>query len=133
MRYLIPLDPRTKKNSMTIAYNRKTNKPFIKQSEKYDDFEIAASYFLRPKPPKPIDYPVTVRCIFYMKTRRKVDKSNLEAAIHDILVKFGILADDNRDIVASTDGSRVYYDKNNPRVEIEISRLDEEYEVWKTN
>jgi len=133
MRYLIPLDPRTKKNSMAIVYNRKTGKPFIKQSEKYDDFEIAASYFLRPKPPKPIDYPVTVRCIFYMKTRRKVDKANLEAAIHDILVKYEILADDNRDIVASTDGSRVYYDKANPRVEIEISRLEEEYEVWKTN
>lgn len=131
MRYLIPLDPRTKKNHMAIVYNKKTGRPFIKQSEDYDDFAIAASYFLRPKPSKPIDYPVTVRCVFYMKTRRKVDKSNLEASIHDILVKYDILEDDNRDIVASTDGSRVYYDKENPRVEIEISPLKEEYEVWK--
>ena len=130
-KYLIPLDPRTKKNSMAIAYNRKTGRPFIKQSERYDDFEIAASYFLKPKPKNPIDYPVTVRCVFYMKTRRKVDKSNLEASIHDILTKYGIIADDNRDIVASTDGSRVYYDKENPRVEIQITPLEEEYEVWK--
>jgi hypothetical protein len=33
---------------------------------------------------------------------------------------------DNRDIVASHDGSRVYYDKQRPRVEIEI-------EAWETS
>ena len=128
--FLIPGNPVSKKNSQRIATNRKTGKPFILQSKNYNDFETAASYFLQPKPKKPIEYPVTVKCTFYMKTRRKVDKSNLEAAIHDILVKYGILDDDNRDVLASTDGSRVYYDKNNPRVEIEISQLQEEYEVW---
>ena len=129
-RYLIPENPISKKNSQRIATNHKTGKPFILQSKNYTDFEAAASYYLQPKPKDPIDYPVTVRCIFYMRTRRKVDKSNLEAAIHDILTKFGIIADDNRDIVASTDGSRVYYDKDNPRVEIEISPLKEDYEQW---
>ena len=59
----------------------------------------------------------------------KRDKSN--KIVHDILTKYDIIEDDNRDIVASTDGSRVYYDKENPRVEIEISPLKEEYEVWK--
>ena len=130
-RYLIPGNPVSKKNSQRIATNKKTGKPFILQSKNYNDFETAAAYFLQPKPKKPIDYPVTVRCIFYMQTRRKVDKSNLEAAIHDILTKYDIIDDDNRDIVASTDGSRVYYDKENPRVEIEISPLNEEYEQWK--
>lgn len=130
-RYLIPGPPISKKNSQRIGTNHKTGKPFILPSKNYTDFESTAAYFLQPKPPNPIDYPVTVRCIFYMPTRRKVDKSNLEEAIHDILTKYGIIADDNRDIVASTDGSRVYYDKTNPRVEIEISQLQEEYEVWK--
>ena len=130
-RYLIPGNPVSKKNSQRIVTNKATGKPRIIQSKVYNDFETAASYFLQPKPKKPIDYPVTVRCIFYMQTRRKVDKSNLEAAIHDILTKYGIIDDDNRDIVASTDGSRVYYDKTNPRVEIEISPLGEEYEQWK--
>lgn len=129
-RYLIPGPPISKKNSPRIVTNHKTGKPFILPSKNYTDFEAAAAYFLQPKPPNPIDYPVTVRCIFYMPTRRKVDKSNLEEAIHDILTKYDIIADDNRDIVASTDGSRVYYDKANPRVEIEISPLQEEYEVW---
>ena len=129
--YTIPTAPVSKKNSQRIVTNHKTGKPFIIQSAKYEDYEATASYFLQPKPKKPIDYPVTVKCTFWMPTRRKVDKSNLEAAIHDILVKYGILDDDNRDVLASTDGSRVYYDKTNPRVEIEISPLQEEYEVWK--
>lgn len=129
-RYLVPEIPRSKKNSQQICINRKTGRRFVRQSDQYNDFETAASYYLQPKPKKPIDYPVTVKCTFWMPTRRKVDKSNLEAAVHDILVKYGVLDDDNRDVVASTDGSRVYYDKTNPRVEIEISPLQEEYEVW---
>ena len=129
-RYLIPEIPRSKKNSQQICINRKTGRRFVRQSDQYNDFETAASYYLQPKPKKPIDYPVTVKCTFWMPTRRKVDKSNLEAAVHDILVKYGVLDDDNRDVLASTDGSRVYYDKTNPRVEIEISPLQEEYEVW---
>ena len=78
-----------------------------------------------------IDYPVNVKAVFYMPTRRKVDISNLNSAIHDILVDARVISDDNRDVVAATDESRVYYDKNNPRVEITITPIDEEYEQWK--
>lgn len=130
MKYLIPVAPVSKKNSQRIVTNRITGKPFIIQSQQYEDFEATASYFLKPKPEQPIDYPVTVKCLFYMPTRRKVDTSNLVAAVHDILVKFRILADDNRDIIASTDGTRTYYDKTNPRVEIEINPYEGEYETW---
>lgn len=130
-KYLIPTAPVSKKNSQRIVTNKVTGKPFIIQSVQYEDFETTASYFLKPKPSKPIDYPVTVKCIFYMPTHRRVDTSNLVAAIHDILVKHGILSDDNRDIIASTDGTRTYYDKQNPRVEIEITPYEGEYEVWK--
>ena len=45
---------------------------------------------------------------------------NLLQAVDDILVEAGILADDNYCIVAGHDGSRVYYDKQNPRTEIGI-------------
>ena len=129
-RYTIKLPPVTKKNSQKIMINTHSGRPFIGQSRQYVEYEEAAGYFLVPKPPRPIDYPVAVRCVFYTKTRRRVDKANLEAAVHDILVKYRILADDNRDIVASTDGSRVYYDKDRPRVEITISPLCETYEQW---
>ena len=65
-----------------------------------------------------------------MPKKRNVDKANLNAAIHDILVKYDVLADDNRNIIASTDGTRTYYDKLNPRAEIEISNFNEDYAQW---
>ena len=34
------------------------------------------------------------------------------------------MKDDNNRIVVSTDGSRVLYDKHNPRTEVEIERTD---------
>lgn len=129
--YTIPIAPVSKKNSQRIAVNSKTGKAFILPSEKYSDYEAAASYFLRPKPKKPIDFPVTVRAIYYMPTRRRVDTANLNSALHDILVRYGILADDNRDIIASTDGTRTYWDKANPRTEVYIEEYEEQYETWK--
>jgi Holliday junction resolvase RusA-like endonuclease len=59
-----------------------------------------------------------------MPTRRKVDITNLLSATHDILTKHNVIADDNMDIVVSVDGSRVFYDKENPRTEITISRTE---------
>ena len=49
---------------------------------------------------------------------------NLLEATCDILVTAGVLADDNSKIVAAHDGSRVLYDKESPRVEITIERMD---------
>lgn len=127
IKFTIPLPPISKKNSQQIVVNPKTGRPFIMPSKKYKEYERDAQYFI----PKQIyiNAPVNVKCLFYMPTRRRVDKSNLEAAIHDILVAAGLLADDNRDIVAGTDGSRVFYDKENPRTEIEITYI-ENYEMW---
>ena len=68
--------------------------------------------------------PVEVKCLFYMPTRRKVDLTNLLEAIDDILVYAGTLADDNSSIIVSHDGSRVLYDKENPRTEVYISRYE---------
>lgn len=39
----------------------------------------------------------------------------------DALVAAGVLADDNSQIIVSHDGSRVLYDKDNPRTEVTIS------------
>ena len=61
-----------------------------------------------------------------MPTRHRVDLVNLLEATCDILVECGLLADDNSKIVVSHDGSRVEYDKYNPRVEIEITPAEEE-------
>lgn len=71
-----------------------------------------------------------VATVFYMPTRRKVDLTNLMEAAHDTLVDAKILADDNNTIIVSVDGSRVLYDKSNPRTEIFIEEmLDDEQPV----
>lgn len=66
-----------------------------------------------------------MQCVYYMATRRKVDLANLIEATCDILVTAGVLADDNSRIVAAHGGSRVDYDKQNPRVEIWIEEMEE--------
>lgn len=121
--YTVPGPPITKKNSQRIFRNPRTGKPFITKSAAYEDYEAAASYWLQPIPPAPIETPCTVKCTYYMPTRRLVDLTNLLEATHDLLVRFRILKDDNSRIVCSVDGSRVYTDKENPRTEITIEEL----------
>lgn len=122
MNFSIQLPPITKKNSQQIYRNRRTNKPFISQSDAYKRYEADAGYFLRPVG---IDYPVNVKAVYYMPDDRKVDIANLHSALHDTLKKHSVVKDDNCKIIASTDGSRVEVDKDNPRTEIEIRRIGE--------
>lgn len=92
-------------------------------SKQYKDYEVACAEFITQLPFNTIDCPVNVKCEYYMPTKRRVDLVNLEEATLDVLVAYGIIADDNSNIVASMDGSRVFYDKKNPRTEIEITIL----------
>lgn len=119
---MIPLNPRTKKNSQQIMINHKTGKPFVMQSSKYKEYEKNAGWFLK-KLPKPINEPVNVKCVFYRETKIRCDLSNLLEAAMDILVEYGILADDNFNIITGFDGSRVYVDKDKPRTEITIETV----------
>ncbi len=124
MRFVIELIPRTKKNSQRI-FRGNNGRIFIAPSKAYKDYEKEAGYFLR-KPERPIDYPVNIRALFYMPTRRRVDLVNLQEALCDVLVVHRIIADDNYRIVASMDGSRVMYDKYHPRTEVEITEVRNE-------
>lgn len=117
--FTVPLPPISKKNSQQILVNRSTGKPFIMPSKKYKEYESAALWYI-PKE-KQINTACNVKCLFYMPTKRKCDLTNLLEAIDDILVKAGLLADDNFTIIESHDGSRVLYDKENPRTEVYIS------------
>lgn len=98
--------------------------PIIIPSEKYKQYEKECGWMIKGKGMK-IDYPVNVKAIYYMPTHRKVDLINLHSALHDILVKYEVLADDNSQIIVSTDGSRVDYDKYDPRTEIWITREED--------
>jgi len=137
VRYTIKICPVSKKNHQQLVgigkqcpVCKKKERMLPIQSKQYLQYEKDCAWFLNPKPTKPIDFPVNICCTFYMQTKRRVDGLNLLAAIDDILVKYGIIVDDSRDFVCSHDGSRVFYDKQNPRVEILITTVDD-YEQWK--
>ena len=122
VRITIPLEPRTKKNSQRLIT---TNNRYIPiPSKPYKEYEKASEMYLDPWKGLKISDPVNVQACYYMGKRRAVDLTNLNEAIHDILVKYGVLADDNCRIVVSTDGSRVMYDRENPRTEILITKVD---------
>ena len=125
---VIKLDPKTKKNSMEIKYRRGNYGqmiPFIGQSDRYIQYEKDCKWFLRPPRNGTIKEKVNVQMVFYRESKRRVDLCNLENAILDILVKYGIIEDDNRNIVFSMDGSKVLFDKENPRTEITIERIEQ--------
>lgn len=74
---------------------------------------------------EPISEAVNVKMLFYNATKRRRDLVNDEESCLDILVRYGVLADDNYNIVWSMDGSRELYDKTSPRTEIEITPIGE--------
>ena len=118
IKFTIKGAPRTKKNSQQIVQIK--GRPRLIASAPYRKYEQMCKGQI---PAEHIDSPVNIKATYYMPTRRRVDITNLESALMDVLVKEGCLADDNCKIVVSTDGSRVMYDKLNPRTEVEIEHL----------
>lgn len=122
LQFTIPLRPITKKNNWRIV--KKNNKRSVIPSEAYEKYEKDCGWFIK-KPDKPIDCKINIKAVYYMPGKYKVDITNLHNALHDILVHYGVIKDDNCKIVLGTDGSRVKVDKQNPRTEVTITTLDE--------
>lgn len=125
LRIVIPLLCRSKKNGEQIAYNRKTGKRFIEQGKLYKKFERDCGYFLK-RYARHINTPINLKCTFIVPDRRKRDLTNLENAIQDILTKYGVIEDDNYNIVHSQDGSRIIYVKGIEEIIIEITEVTNE-------
>jgi hypothetical protein len=135
--YTIYLDPRTKKNHMTIAGTGpkcpkcgKRQRQFVRQGSANTKFSFDAAKFLFPKPAEPISEELHIVYRLYMQTKRRVDDLNLYASLDDLLVTNGIIKDDCISIIRCRDGSRVYYDKAQPRAEIYIYKYREEEDNW---
>jgi len=127
--------PATKKNSMRpikVKSRNGTESLRLLPSAAFEDYEADCLRQITGNYRRHIDTPVNVEARYFMATRRQIDLTNLNEAIHDILVKARVLMDDNRNIIASTDGSRVFWDKTNPRVEITITDAEPEYTQWDT-
>lgn len=119
MKITIPIEPVTKKNHSQVVMIK--GKPIVLPSKPYQEYEKKCKHYI-PKIEKPIDFPINLECHFYKGTHRKCDITNLLQAVCDILVKYKFIEDDNYSIIASTDGTRVFYDKENPRTEIYITK-----------
>ena len=120
-KFTISLKPITKKNSQQIVRN-KEGRPKIIQSSAYRKYEKQCEPYMPQI--DTIDYKVNVKAVYYMPNNRRVDLTNLHEALHDILVHYGVLADDNYKIIVSTDGSYVDVDKWHPRTEVTITELE---------
>lgn len=123
MKIVIGLTPITKKNHGQII--RVHGKPIVIPSKQYRKYEKDCAPFLLPYAHQNIKDRVNVCCKYYMPTKRRVDLTNLLQSSLDLLVAYGIIADDNSNIVASMDGSRVLYDKTFSRTEIEITKYED--------
>lgn len=117
-------NPVIKKNSNPTRNGmRLPNKRYVP----YENYNI---FFLQHNrkltlPQVPINQPVTIKFIFYKDSRRRTDISNLYEAPQDVMVKAGIIQDDNCNIVVSHHSdSRVYYDSVHPRTEIYIYKAN---------
>ena len=122
--------PRVKKNNQSVVLARsRTGKYYPKKvdTKAYKEWhKNAVPQINLQKPSLEIDFPVNLACRFYMDTEVKVDLSALYEGIQDVLVELNVLSDDTYTIVASHDGSGVFVDKTNPRMEIEItSKLED--------
>ncbi|MBQ6753614.1 MAG: RusA family crossover junction endodeoxyribonuclease [Bacteroidales bacterium] len=120
MKFTIYGNPITKKNHGNIVMVK--GHPIMLPSKPYQEYEKKCKEYM----PKigTINYPIILKCNYFMETKRKCDLVNLLQATCDVLVKYKILEDDNYSIITSFDGSSVDYDKDNPRAEIEIIKRE---------
>lgn len=126
LKFTIPLEPRTKKNSPeVIKVPTKNGKEYYRvlPSKAYRAYEKACKGLI---PKYKINEPINVKATYYMGSHRKVDLCNLHEALHDVMVAYGCVLDDDSTIIVSTDGSRVLYDKKNPRTEVHITGISPE-------
>ena len=118
--FTIPITPVTKKNHQQIV--KVKGRYIVIPSKQYKEYEKTTKKFI---PDAEISERINVKALYYMPTRRRVDLTNLNEALHDCMVKHKCIQDDNSNIIFGTDGSRVLYDKDFPRTEVYIEVEDD--------
>jgi Holliday junction resolvase RusA-like endonuclease len=102
-------------------------------AKKFQQYQKDIGPFLGAARDLNIKSPVNIEAHYFLDANRKSDLTNYHAALHDALVFYHVIDDDNRRIIVSTDGSRVYVDKENPRTEVIITpAADKPYQVGLT-
>lgn len=121
-RFIIQGAPRTKKNSNIVT--TKGKHPRVLPSAAFSKWNRIAQMELARVRAKytgfPIAVEINVRALFYRDAERG-DAVGYYQALADALQEGGILIDDK--YAVSWDGSRLLVDKENPRVEVQITEV----------
>ena len=92
MKIIIPLAPITKKNSQRIKVNRGTGKRYVAPSINFEIYQNRCfEYLYKFRGLVDSDnYPLNIKCLFYMPKRYRVDLVNLLESIDDVLLNRSI-------------------------------------------
>jgi Holliday junction resolvase RusA-like endonuclease len=97
-------------------------------SKAYKAYEEAAGWLFREQhvAGKQISYPVRLSAMFWLdKNITQIDLVGLVQALQDAMVTYGVIADDNRGIIAELADIRAGVDKADPRTEVTLTPIGE--------
>lgn len=128
MKFVILGTPRTKKNSQRIMRGRGGGS-FIGQSEQHNAwaepaiFQLKAQFMsVRPRGAGPMVIDLNLNAQVY-RDRAVGDLGNFLNAICDALERSGVVKNDKQ--IGGFDGSRLRVDRKTPRVELELTPLED--------
>lgn len=124
LKFNIPGRPSTKKTSQRVVRRGKYTKilPSLLY-EKYENHckEYCETFWKNYKL-DPIDFGISVKLNVYLDSWIVGDECGYQQAHGDIIQKHGIIADDMWIHWADKNSHMIHYDKDNPKVEVEICR-----------
>jgi hypothetical protein len=136
LRFLIPGRPSTKKTSQRVV--RRGGFTRILPSLLYEKYEKHCEVYCKDlwcnKNLLPMDFGVGIKLKVYLDSWVVGDECGYQQAHGDIIQKHGIIANDMWIHWLDRDSHMIYYDKENPRIEVEIYRYrhpKEEYNLKK--
>ena len=116
----------SKKNSKQIIYNRRTGRPMLVSNKSSLLNEKALTEAFRWQIDEDVfDCPVEVRLKVWLKDRRRRDGDNQYTMVQDALVEAGLLEDDDYKHIPKHSVELMGYDKEDPRIEVEIIEIKE--------
>lgn len=116
--------PRTKKNSQKVTKRKGGRGYLVLPSDAFTNWQKTCKIVYRESANKEIiiDYPVNCRAVFYRDRNGPGDAVNYYQGLADLLQHFNVVEDDKW--IKQWDGSRIRQDKENPRVEVWLTKLE---------
>jgi len=125
LKFTIPGRPSTKKTSQRVVRRGKFTK--ILPSALYERYELHCKdyceFFWKKFQLNPLDFGVSVKLKVFLDSWIVGDECGYQQAHGDIIQKHGIIEDDMWIHWSDNNEHMIHYDKENPRVEVEIKRF----------